>query len=407
MADLYANYGALAAAEVEGVAYSRTAVAPAGATWSSIAIHGGGIETGSGEMAREVAQAGARMAYYEFQGLKTSGNGDLHITSTNFDEPLAVALVTATRRCLSFHGFVGTDGVPETALGGLDTALVASLTATLTAAGFRVITTPSEIGGTDPANICNRTSSGAGVQLEMSRALRDSFFPGANTRAIRDSGARTEAFYRYAAAVRAAYLGRGLVSLGSINSSRYCLLPAPAADVDFTASVSTDALAGGGGHFPSLVARYADGSNMYLARLEFSTTQAVILTLRKRVGGTETFLVQNTTGLTHAAGRRFRIRFQTAGSTLRGKAWQDDSPEPDAWQLETTDTDLTAAGSLGMRSILSSANTNTLPVVASWGDFTTLGNVQTFAVTRSVNGIVKPHAAPAPLSLAHPMRAAL
>lgn len=48
MADLYATYAALAAAEVEGVGYSRTAVAPAGATWSSIAIHGGGIETGSG-----------------------------------------------------------------------------------------------------------------------------------------------------------------------------------------------------------------------------------------------------------------------------------------------------------------------------------------------------------------------
>ncbi|MFD7429061.1 poly-gamma-glutamate hydrolase family protein [Streptomyces sp. NPDC059818] len=407
MADLYANYAALAAAEVEGVGYSRTAVAPAGATWSSIAIHGGGIETGSGEMAREVAQAGARMAYYEFQGLKAFGNGDLHITSTNFDEPMATALVTATKRCLSFHGFVGTDGVPETALGGLDTGLVASLTASLTAAGFRVITTPSEIGGTDPANICNTTSSGAGVQLEMSRALRNSFFPGANTRPIRDAGLRTEAFYRYAAAVRAAYLGRGLMSLGSVNVSRWALLPAPAANVDFTASVSTDALATGGGHFPSLAARWADASNCYLARLEFSPTQTVILTLRKRLAGSEMLLVQYTTGLTHAAGRRFRIRMQLAGSTLRANVWQDGDPDPAGWQLETTDTSLTAAGSVGMRGILSTANTNTLPVVASWGDFTTLGAGQTFAVTRSVNGIVKAHAGGTPLSLTHPMRAAL
>ncbi|MFG2670480.1 poly-gamma-glutamate hydrolase family protein [Streptomyces sp. NPDC048445] len=407
MADLYANYAALAAAETEGVDYSRTAVAPAGATWSSIAIHGGGIETGSGEMAREVAAAGARMAYYEFQGLKTSGNGDLHITSTNFDEPTAVALVTATKRCLSFHGFVGTDGVPETALGGLDTGLVASLTASLTASGFRVITTPSEIGGTDPANICNTTSSGAGVQLEMSRALRDSFFPGANTRPIRDSGARTEAFYRYAAAVRAAYLGRGLMSLGSVNVSRWALLPAPSASVDFTASVATDQLATGGGHFPSLTARWADASNCYLARLEFSTTQTVILTLRKRVAGTETLLVQYTTGLTHAAGRRFRIRMQLAGTAIRAKAWQDGTAEPTSWQLETTDTSLTTAGQIGMRGILSSASTNTLPVVASWGDLTTLGNAQTFAVVRSVNGTTKPHTAGTAVRLAHPSIIAL
>ncbi|MFD7428401.1 poly-gamma-glutamate hydrolase family protein [Streptomyces sp. NPDC059818] len=407
MADLYASYTALAAAEVEGVAYSRTAVAPTGATWSSIAIHGGGIETGSGEMAREVAKAGARMAYYEFKGLKNSGNGDLHVTSTNFDEPLAVALVGATRRCLSFHGFVGTDGVPETALGGLDTALVASLTASLTRAGFRVITTPSEIGGTDPLNICNRTSSGAGVQLEMSRALRDSFFPGANTRAVRDSGVRTEAFYRYASAVRAAYLGRGLMSVGSINVSRWALLPAPSADVDLTATVATDTLAAGGSHFPALLARWADANNSYLARLEFSTTQTVILTLRKRVAGTESLLVQYTTGLTHAAGRRFRVRMQLVGTTIRANAWQDGTSEPVGWQLETTDSSLTAAGSVGMRGILSTTNTNSLPVVTSWGDFTTLGPTQAFAVIRSVNGIVKAQPAGADVRLATPTITAL
>ncbi|MFE2936658.1 poly-gamma-glutamate hydrolase family protein [Streptomyces sp. NPDC059278] len=407
MADLYANYGELAAAEREGVTYSRTSVAPVGATWAAIAIHGGGIEGGSGEMAREVSAAGARMAYYEFSGLKSSNNTSLHVTSTNFDEPMAMAMVTGVRRCLSFHGYVGS-GVPETAIGGLDTEMVARLTASLGRAGFLVTNAPSEIGGTDPANICNRTSTGAGVQLEMSRALRNSFFPnGENTKAVRDSGARTETFYRYASAVQAAYLGRGLVAMGSTNVSRYCLLPAPSPNVDFTASVSTDALAAGGSHFLALVARYLDGANMYLARLEFSITQAVILTLRKRVASTETFLVQYTTGLTHAPGRRFHIRLQTAGTTLRGKAWQTDSPEPPAWQLETTDPDLTAAGSVGMRSILSSTSTNTLPVNASWGDFTMVGSPQTFAVTRSVNGVIKAQTAGTDIRLAQPTIAAL
>ncbi|MER6603905.1 poly-gamma-glutamate hydrolase family protein [Streptomyces parvus] len=408
MADLYADYAALAAAETEGVDYSRTAVAPAGATWAAIAIHGGGIEGGSGEIAREISQAGAHMAYYEFAGLKSSGNSDLHITSTNFDEPQALALVGAVDRCLSFHGYTGTTGVPVTAIGGLDEELVDRITASLTAAGFTVTDAPSEIAGTDPDNICNRTTTLAGVQLELSRAQRDRFFPdGENTASVRNSGARTEEFYRYAAAIRAAYTGRGLIAVSAINSSRYCLLPAPAADVDLTATVATDVLATGGGHFVALVARYTDGSNMYLARVEFSTSQAVVLTLRKRVGGTETFLVQHTTGLTHTAGGRVAVRLQVAGSTLRAKAWAADTVEPAAWQLETTDTDLTAAGEIGMRTILSSANSNTLPVTVSWGDFTTLGGPQSMAVTRSVNGIAKPHSAGADVRLAEPTIVAL
>lgn len=407
MADLYANYAALAAAETEGVDYSRTAVSPTGATWSAIAIHGGGIETGSGEMAREVSGAGTRMAYYEFQGLKTSGNVDLHITSTNFDEPNCVALVAASKRCLSFHGFVGDAEVAQTALGGLDTDLVDALTTSLTAAGFTVITTPSEIGGTDPDNICNSTSTSAGVQLEMSRALRDSFFPGENTRAVRDSGARTEAFYRYASAVMAAYQGRGLMSLGSVNSSRWAVVPASLANVDLVATVATDKLAVGGSHFPALAARWADANNTYLARLELTTTQTVILTLRKRVASTETLLVQKTTSLTHAAGTRFRVRMQLVGTTLRANAWLDGDVEPPGWQLETTDSALSAAGSIGMRGILSTSNTNTLPVVASWGDFSTLGSPQTFEVTRSVNGIAKEQTALTDVRLATPTTVAL
>lgn len=203
MADLYANYAALSAAEVEGVDYTRIAVTPAGATVASIAIHGGGIEAGSGEMAREVADAGRRFAYYEFAGTKTANNVDLHITSTLFDEPIGVALVAASQRTLSFHGYTGT-GVAETSVGGLDGPLKDWVVLALRSAGFSVITAPSEIAGTDPANICSRNATGGGVQLEMSRAQRQAFFPGGDTtRAMRDSGQRTSTFYAYAAALTA------------------------------------------------------------------------------------------------------------------------------------------------------------------------------------------------------------
>lgn len=408
MGDLYPDYASLAAAETEGVDYTRTAVTPTGATYASIAIHGGGIEAGSSEMAYEVSAGGTTMALYDFKGLKTSGNIDLHITSTNFDEPQAVALVTASTRTLSFHGYTGVDGVAVTALGGLDEELGARIAYALRSAGFTVSDAPEEIAGDDPDNICNTNLRLAGVQLEMSRQQRADFFPNGDlTRVMRDSGQRTDAFYRYAAAVQAAVIGYGMVSLGSVNNSRWATLSSPGADVEMLATVATDKLAVGGGHFCNLVARWADASNTYLARVEFSATQTVLLTLRKRVAGTETSLAGTyTTGYTHAIGRRFWCRFEVAGTTLRARVWPVGDPEPYAWHLSTTDSDLSAAGSIGTRSILSSTNTNTLPVTVSWGDFQ-VPSPQQMTVERSTNGITKSHSSGADLRLAQPAIAAL
>ncbi|MFJ9031086.1 hypothetical protein ACIRQP_21655 [Streptomyces sp. NPDC102274] len=80
--------------------------------------------------------------------------------------------------------------------------------------------------------------------------------------------------------------------------------------------------------------------------------------------------------------------------------------EPGAWTVETTDTSLTAAGQIGTRSILSTANTNSLPVIATWGDVLVQGP-QRFTVTRSVNGIVKAHNGGTDVRLAVPTITAL
>lgn len=399
MGDLYQSYAELEAAETEGVDYLRTSRDVAGATWASIAIHGGGIEAGSGEMADQVA--GAHMDFYEFDGIKPSGNSDLHITSTLFDEPICVAMVGASKRTLSFHGYAGTVGVAETAIGGLDTDLRDRIDAALTAAGFTVIAASQEIAGTDPANICNENASGAGVQLELSRALRESFFPGGDlTKSSRDSDERTQAFYDYAAAIESVYTGYGVMSLGSINVSRWATAPLGVADVDFSATVSTDALAVGGPHFLQLGARVTDVDNCYLARVAMNVDQSVTLTLRKRVAGSESFLAQYDTALTHAAGTRFAVRLQAEGTTLRAKAWLAGEIEP-GWQLSHVDSSLTGPAGVGLRAILSSANTNTLPVTARWGDVA-MEHPQQFTVTRSVNGVAKPHAAGSDVRLAEP-----
>lgn len=406
MADLYASYTDLAASETEGVDYERRSVPVTGATWCAIAIHGGGIEPGSGEMARAVGSG--LMAHYEFAGVKASGNTDLHVTSTNFDEPICQGIVTSSLRCLSFHGYTGS-GVAETSIGGLDTVTAARISDRLRAAGFSVITAAQEINGSDPANIVNLTTIGAGVQLEMSHALRESFFlNGDLSRANRDAGNYTDTFYAYRDAVLSAYDGQGKVSQGSINVSRWTTVPWASADLDIRAKMGTDKLATGGSHFLNLVGRYTDAGNHYLARVAFNTDQTITLTLRKRVAGTETLLAtaSDTSSLVHAADRLFWVRLQIAGSTLRAKIWLDGTMEPSAWSVTTTDTSLTAAGAIGTRSILSSVNTNTLPVVASYDSFQQL-TPQTFTVIRSVNGVQKAHPTGQDVRLASPVYVAM
>lgn len=407
MADLYASYTDLAAHEVEGVAYERRSVPVTGSRWCSIAIHGGGIEPGSGEVARAVGAS--LMSHYEFAGIKAANNGDLHVTSTNFDEPICQGIVTSSLRCLSFHGYTGTTGLAETSLGGLDTTTAARVQVALQAAGFRVITAAQEINGNDPANIANKTLTSAGVQVEMSNALRASFFPNGDlSRTMRDSGQRTAAFNAYVAAIRSAYSGQARMSCGSINVSRWATVPWASPETDIVCAMATDALALGGPHFLHLAGRLADTNNCYLARLAFGTDQTITLTLRKRVVGTETLLATaaDTSTLVHAANKFFWLRLQIMGTTLQAKAWPDGAPEPGAWTVTTTDTSITQAGQVGLRTILSSTNTNPLPVTASFDGFQQV-SPQRFTVTRSVNGVSKTQTAGADVRLANSTTLAL
>ncbi|SDM46188.1 Phosphodiesterase/alkaline phosphatase D [Streptomyces sp. cf386] len=198
----------------------------------------------------------------------------------------------------------------------------------------------------------------------------------------------------------------GLHSLGSVNSSRYTHTPSPAADLDLRIDVATSVLATGGSHYLHLLARYLDVSNMYAARLAFTTTQTLQLVIQKRVAGAQTDLVTVTVPGVHAAATFYTVRFQLAGTTLRAKAWRVGQAEPEKWQAIVTDTSLTAAGSVGVRSVLDGANTNPLPVVFSYDNFE-ITNPQRMTVTRSINAVAKPQAAGTALSLAQPAPVAL
>jgi phage baseplate assembly protein W len=134
----------------------------------------------------------------------SSGNSTLHITSTRFDEPTVFQILRTAEWTVSWHGASGSD--PVTYIGGLDTELGAAIEARLTAAGFTVSTSPREVDGNAPLNIANRNLRSRGVQLELSRGLRESFYLGADLTlaSIADASRRTDVFYAYATAVMAA-----------------------------------------------------------------------------------------------------------------------------------------------------------------------------------------------------------
>lgn len=201
MADKYANFSELAQSEKEGTDF-RVRLRANGGSTAIIAPHGGRIEPGTSEVAEAIANND--FSFYTFEGIKPGENADLHITSTRFDEPRCVALVGASPRAVSIHGEERQR--PVVFLGGRDGAMLGRLRKSLSARGFTCETHESaQVQGLNPANICNRTASGAGVQLELSRGLRRSFFE-----SLSQSGRRstTQQFHQFVAAVREA-VGEG------------------------------------------------------------------------------------------------------------------------------------------------------------------------------------------------------
>ena len=181
-----------------------------------LAIHGGGIEGGTSEVALAVAgyhpatfsQAADCHGLHDwwiFEGLLSCGNSELHVTSTNYDDPIALKLVQISRRCLSLHGLSDAPGSADIQIGGRDTELSSIVLEELTAAGISAaISIDEDTNASDLNNICNKTTISAGVQLEMGANYRESLFaPGCNTRELRKNNTNAN-FCKLVAALRKA-----------------------------------------------------------------------------------------------------------------------------------------------------------------------------------------------------------
>jgi hypothetical protein len=199
--------------------------------------------------------------------------------------------------------------------------------------------------------------------------------------------------------------GYGAHRLATVDASRRTFITFTYPDFDIYTDITTSATATGGSLFGGPAGRYADSDNLYQARLEFTTANALVLTIRKRVAAVETQLGTATIERTYAAGTFVRVRFQGFGTALKAKAWLASDREPDRWNVEVTDSSLTTSSLIGVRSISAAANTNVNPEVRY--DNLNLVNPQTYTVTRSANGAVKTQSAGAAVALAYPSYIAL
>ncbi|MFJ5638642.1 hypothetical protein [Streptomyces sp. NPDC093223] len=182
--------------------------------------------------------------------------------------------------------------------------------------------------------------------------------------------------------------GVGSVAQPSTAVAHLALTPAVSADMDLYVDVATSVLAAGATLVTGSLLRAVSNNDYYMCRVEFTTAAAIVLSIRRRVAGTETLLGSTfTSALTHTAGTFYRTRFQAFGATLRAKLWAAGTPEPAQWQVTVTDSSLTAAAGVGVRSFASSGSTAVSPVMRF--DNLLIPTPQRMTVQRAINGVSK------------------
>lgn len=177
--------------------------------------------------------------------------------------------------------------------------------------------------------------------------------------------------------------------------SRNTILTAPVANQDIRVGITTLTFAVSGSSFGGVVSRWVDSSNFYEAKVEFNTSHQILLSISKRVGGTDTVLAGPVlTSLTQTIGGTVRLRFQVIGTALKARIWMDGTSEPSVWTLTATDSTFASAGSYGCRSIVAGSVpygvyfdtflVNGTPMSLGWDPtvgFNSLGSLKVDAIT--------------------------
>ena len=171
MADCYRSFTALDADERRGIDY-RIQLQDRGTAIVVIAPHGGGVEPGSSEIAMAIARND--YSFYTFEGLRRGRpHRCLHITSPLFDEPQGLELISTADTAIAIHGCVDGDNPQTIWAGGRADELRDAIASSLVASGFHTRNAVGGLAGREAANICNRGTLRAGVQLELPWTMRD------------------------------------------------------------------------------------------------------------------------------------------------------------------------------------------------------------------------------------------
>lgn len=176
------------------------------ATVTVLSFHGGNIEPNTSEISNELSNRYV-WSRYDFKAHATSActsvgagtfqGNKLHITSTHFDDPQAVSLVSAQPKAVALHGYSDSRGWAKGVIcvGGNDVsarnAFISYVNDKNNAAAWNMgsktypltpidATTAAdgtdcgadEIRGLSGDNLVNRTKSNAGLQLELNPGFR-------------------------------------------------------------------------------------------------------------------------------------------------------------------------------------------------------------------------------------------
>jgi phage replication-related protein YjqB (UPF0714/DUF867 family) len=129
-----------------------------------IAIHGGKIERGTSEIAKNIA--GNDIEYFNH-----SGETGSHITSNEFQSPLLDKLLSECSIVISIHGQHDREK-SFVIVGGLYNELIFKIKEKLKKNNFQIKDNNNTLRGILPDNVCNKGISQKGVQLEISYKLR-------------------------------------------------------------------------------------------------------------------------------------------------------------------------------------------------------------------------------------------
>ncbi|MBU4502741.1 MAG: poly-gamma-glutamate hydrolase family protein [Nanoarchaeota archaeon] len=191
MADHYKSLDKLKKDSVEGIDYKEILL-DRSSDVTIMAIHGGIIERGTAQIAETIA--GNDLNYFSFSGLKKP-RIKYHITSHKFNHDGLAALLKNSDIAVSFHGTRKKGLEDYVSIGGLNEKLKGIIMVNLALKDFNVDT--KNYPAKSYKNVANRPKNN-GVQLELGRSLRNSFFDNIKSKKRKP----TISFYKFTDAIR-------------------------------------------------------------------------------------------------------------------------------------------------------------------------------------------------------------